>query len=196
MDSRINNVTRPDVVMIESTPRPTPRPARVAFREVLAAGAASLVHGAEIALSKLPGSPITAAAVRGNPSPGPTTFTSAMGTAPVSAAAEGPGATGGVGAGASLGVGTAGPLSTLGMTGSGGAASGVVGSGLNVGVPGATDASGGGIEAAMQQQAELSLYYLQIQQQEDSQNRTFTAMSNILKTEHDSAKSAINNIHS
>jgi hypothetical protein len=47
----------------------------------------------------------------------------------------------------------------------------------------------------MQQNAELSLYYLQIQQQEDAQNRTFTAMSNILKTEHDSAKAAINNIH-
>jgi hypothetical protein len=166
MDSRITNVTRPDVVMIESTPRPTPKPARVAFKEVLAAGATSLVQGAEIALSKLPGSPITAAAVRGSPSPSPMTVTSAMGTPPVSAVAEGPGA-------------TAAP-----------------GGGVNVGVPGATDASSGGIEAAMQQQAELSLYYLQIQQQEDAQNRSFTAMSNILKTEHDSAKAAINNIHS
>ena len=50
MDSRIPNVTRPDVVVIESAPRPTPKPARVAFKEVLAAGAASLVQGAEIAL--------------------------------------------------------------------------------------------------------------------------------------------------
>jgi hypothetical protein len=196
MDSRINNVTRPDVVMIESTPRPTPRPARVAFREVLAAGAASLVHGAEVALSKLPGSPITAAAVRGSPSPGTMTVTSALGAAPGNSAPEGPGATGGVGGGASVGVGTAGPLSAMGTAGNAGAASGVAASGLNVGVPGATDASGGGIEAAMQQQAELSLYYLQIQQQEDAQNRTFTAMSNILKTSHDSAKAAINNIHS
>jgi hypothetical protein len=193
MDSRIANLTRPDVVLIESTPRPTPRPARVPFKEVLAAGVTTLVQGAETALSKLPGSPITAAAVRGSPSPSPMMVTSALGTAPISTAAEGPGATGSAG-GVSLGLGTAGSLTALGSTVS--AAGGGGASGVSVGVPAATDPSGGGIEAAMQQQAELSLYYLQIQQQEDAQNRTFTAMSNILKTSHDSAKAAINNIHS
>jgi hypothetical protein len=172
MDTRIANVSRPDVIMVESTARPTPKPARVAFKEVLAAGATTLVHGAEVALSKLPGSPITAAAVRGGSSPTPMNVMSATGAAGVSTLAEGPGATAGIGTGVGVGaIGTS-------------------------GVPAATDGSGGGIEAAMQQQAELSLYYLQIQQQEDSQNRSFTAMSNILKTEHDSAKSAINNIHS
>jgi hypothetical protein len=144
----------------------------MSFREVLAAGANTLVQGAEIALSKLPGSPITAAAVRGGSSTTPMTAMSAT-------VAEGPGATGTVGSGVSLNPGA------LGAAGGG-----------NAGLPGATDASGGGIEAAMQQNAELSLYYLQIQQREDAQNRTFTAMSNILKTEHDSAKAAINNIHS
>ena len=39
MDSRIATVSRPDVVLVESAPRPTPRPPRMSFREVLAAGA-------------------------------------------------------------------------------------------------------------------------------------------------------------
>jgi hypothetical protein len=183
MDSRIPTVSRADVVLVESAPRPTPRPPRVSFREVLAAGANTLVQGAEIALSKLPGSPVTAAAVRGGGSTTPMTTMSAIAPASGNAVAEGPGATGAAGSGVSLNLGALG-------------AAGGTGLGVNAGVPGATDASGGGIEAAMQQNAELSLYYLQIQQREDAQNRTFTAMSNILKTEHDSAKAAINNIHS
>jgi hypothetical protein len=155
----------------------------MSFREVLAAGANTLVQGAEIALGKLPGSPLTAAAVRGGGST--TQMTTMSATAPVSGgtSAEGPGATGAAGSGVSLNLGGLGSAGGTGL-------------GVNGGVPGATDASGGGIEAAMQQNAELSLYYLQIQQQEDAQNRRFTAMSNILKTEHDSAKAAINNIHS
>ena len=193
MDTRIANVSRPDVVMVESKPRPTPKPARVAFKEVLAAGATTLVQGAEVALSKLPGSPITAAAVRGGSSPSPMNVMSATGASPVSTVAEGPGATAGGTSGVTIGIG--GVTGSIGGTGTLGTGAGVGGTGAS-GVPGATDGSGGGIEAAMQQQAELSLYYLQIQQQEDSQNRSFTAMSNILKTEHDSAKSAINNIHS
>jgi hypothetical protein len=162
----------------------------VSFREVLAAGASTLVQGAEVALSKLPGSPLTAAAVRGGGSNTPMTTTSAVGPASATTTAEGPGATGSAGSGVSLNLGGLGSLGTAGASG------GIGGLAGSSGVPGATDASGGGIEAAMQQNAELSLYYLQIQQQEDAQNRSFTAMSNILKTEHDSAKAAINNIHS
>jgi hypothetical protein len=161
----------------------------MSFREVLAAGANTLVQGAEIALSKLPGSPLTAAAVRGGGSTPPMTTTSAVGPASTTTAAEGPGATGSSGGGVSLNLGGLASVGTVGASGGSGLAGGN-------GVPGATDASGGGIEAAMQQNAELSLYYLQIQQQEDAQNRSFTAMSNILKTNHDSAKAAINNIHS
>ncbi len=153
---------------------------------MLAAGASTLVQGAEVALSKLPGSPITAAAVRGGRSQPSMSVMSASGAAPASTVAEGPGVTGGAGSGASISLGS--------IVGS----AGVAGIGAAPGVPGGTgtDGSGGGIEAAMQQNAELSLYYLQIQQQEDAQNRSFTAMSNILKTDHDSAKAAINNIHS
>jgi hypothetical protein len=163
----------------------------VSFREVLAAGANTLVQGAEVALSKLPGSPLTATAVRGGGSGTPMTTTSAVGPSSNTTVAEGPGAAGSAGSGVSLNLGGLASIGTVGASGGG-----FAGLGAGGGVPGATDASGGGIEAAMQQNAELSLYYLQIQQQEDAQNRSFTAMSNILKTEHDSAKSAINNIHS
>jgi hypothetical protein len=54
----------------------------------------------------------------------------------------------------------------------------------------------GGIDASLQQSAQLSMYYLQVQQEVDAQNRSFTALSNVLKTQHDSAKAAIQNIHS
>ena len=186
----IANVSRPDVVLVESTARPTPKPARVAFRDVLASGASTLVQGAQTALSKLPGSPISAAAVRGSTAGGVGTTASPLMTpmsstgtsgALVNTSAEGPGATG-LSGGVSLG-GTAVPTVSLGAT-SGAASVGTSGD------------QTGSIEAAMNQSAQLSIYYLQIQQQEDAQNRSFTAMSNVLKTEHDSAKSAINNVHS
>jgi len=48
----------------------------------------------------------------------------------------------------------------------------------------------------LQQSSQLNLYYLHVQQELDAQNRSFTALSNVLKTEHDSAKAAIQNIHS
>jgi hypothetical protein len=181
-------VSRPNVVMVESTARPTPRPSRVSFGEVLAAGATTLVNGAEVAMSKIPGSPVSAAAVRGSPSPGPMTIMSAG--VPVNATPEGPGASVGLSGGglAAGGVGSVGVGSGVGVS--------VGGVGVSVGgAPGGTDPTGG-VEAALQQSAAQSLYYLQIQQQEDSQNRTFTALSNVLKTEHDTAKNAIGNIHS
>jgi hypothetical protein len=174
MDSRISTASRPDIVTIQSAPRPTPTPVRVNFKQVLASGAGGLLEGAEIMAGALPGSAIAAAAVRGG-----TTFMSApiasVGGA-VAAAPEGPGA---ASAGSSPAV-SAGIASAIGTMAT---------------VPGATDAAGG-IDASLQQSAQLSMYYLQIQQQVDAENRSFTAMSNVLKTEHDSAKSAIQNIHS
>jgi hypothetical protein len=131
----------------------------------------NIVQGAEIAASKLPGSPITAAAVRGG---GMTTLAAPVvpaGGTLANATPEGPGGIGGPG----LTIGAAGGgLSTVGVN---------------------ADA-GGSIDTTLQQSAQMNLYYLQIQQQVDAQNRTFTALSNVLKTEHDSAKSAIGNIHS
>ena len=166
MDTRIATASHPDIVMIESMNRPTPTPSRVSFSQILAEGMSNLVQGAEVAASKLPGSPITAAAVRGG-----TTIRSASlpaAGALGNAIPEGPGGVGSV----SLGIGPGGGVATAG------------------GDPGAS------IDTTLQQSAQMNLYYLQIQQQVDAQNRTFTALSNVLKTEHDSAKSAIGNIHS
>jgi hypothetical protein len=168
MDTRIANAARPDVVMIESTIRPTPTPVRVSFGQVLAAGVSGIVQGAELAASRLPGSPITAAAVRG----GMTAMSAPVATiggVPVNTAAEGPGVL---------------------------AAGGVNLAAAGAGAAGSTTDPTATIDATLQQSAQLNMRYLEIQQEVDAQNRTFTALSNVLKTEHDSAKSAIANIHS
>jgi hypothetical protein len=47
----------------------------------------------------------------------------------------------------------------------------------------------------MAQSQALNLYYLQVQEEVNAQNRTFTALSNVLEVEHNTAKSAIGNIH-
>jgi hypothetical protein len=63
---------------------------------------------------------------------------------------------------------------------------------------GATLAGGigdGGIESSLAQSQEMNMYYLQIQQAVNDQNRTFTTLSNVLEVEHNTAKSAISNIH-
>jgi hypothetical protein len=61
-------------------------------------------------------------------------------------------------------------------------------------------AEGGGdvIEAtrALQQEAQsFNLQYLQIQEGMQRESREFTALTNVMKVKHDSAKAAINNIH-
>ncbi len=73
------------------------------------------------------------------------------------------------------------------------------------GVPGSSGPStsaGGGegdiLEAtrALQQEARtFNLQYLQLQESMQRESREFTALSNVMKVKHDSAKSAINNIH-
>jgi hypothetical protein len=178
MDSRISNASRPDVVLIESAMRPTPTPARVSFGQVLAAGAGGLVQGAELAASHLPGAPVAAAAIRG----GSTLMSLSLptsGNPAVTSVAEGPST-----AAAGMGL-----PSSAGMP----AGSSIGGS---LGTPGAAGDTTGGIDASLQQSAQLSMYYLQVQQEVDAQNRSFTALSNVLKTQHDSAKAAIQNIHS
>lgn len=180
MDSRISSASRPDIVLIESNVRPTPTPARVSFGQVLAAGAGSLVQGAEMAASRLPGAPVAAAAIRGGSSLMSLALP-AVGNSSVTALAEGP-STGGVGLSSSLG-GLTMPTGSVASTGASGTAA-------------AAGDPTGGIDASLQQSAELSMYYLQVQQEVDAQNRSFTALSNVLKTQHDSAKAAIQNIHS
>jgi hypothetical protein len=180
MDSRISTASRPDIVLVESAARPTPTPVRVSFGQVLAAGAGGLVQGAELAASRLPGASVAAAAVRG----GSTLMSLSVpgsGGAAISAIAEGPGATGGA-----MGLGTGGLTMPAGSV----AGTSALGTSATTGDP------TGGIDASLQQSAQLSMYYLQVQQEVDAQNRSFTALSNVLKTQHDSAKAAIQNIHS
>ena len=171
MDSRISAAARPDIVMIESTPRPTPTPDRVSFSQVLSAGATGIVQGAELVANTLPGSPLMAAAVRGGGSVGTPSVASALTLSPEGPAAVASGST----------------------TISSGLASGGISSMGSAAGP--ADPSSG-IDASLQQSAQMNLYYLQVQEQVDSQNRSFTALSNVIKTEHDSAKAAIQNIHS
>jgi hypothetical protein len=178
MDNRIPP-SRADVVTVPTTPRPTSTPLRVRFSDVLAGGAAALVHGAEAVASTLPGAPLAAVAVRGGASMGTSaTPSSTLGSAPsfassVSVTPEGPG-------GATTGVG----LMSLGSAATGGTTAS--------GASGTSDAS---IESSMAQSEQMNLYYLQIQEQVNAQNRTFTALSNVLEVEHSTAKSAIGNIH-
>jgi hypothetical protein len=81
----------------------------------------------------------------------------------------------------------------LGLTG-GGSAGSTAGS-----APGAGAAGGGDVvEAtrALQQEAQtFNLQYLQLQESMQRESREFTAVTNVMKVKHDSAKSAINNIH-
>lgn len=181
MDARISTSSHPDVVMIESTPRPTASPARVSFGQVIAAGANGIVQGAELVASKLPGSPLSAAAVRGGAAATATPIADFDGLS-ANSSAEGPA-----------------PATTSGSTSAAGIGGVTVG-GVTVGGSAASTASStdstSSIDASLQQSAQMNLYYLQIQQEVDSQNRTFTTLSNVLKTEHDSAKAAIENVHS
>jgi hypothetical protein len=168
---------KPDVAVATTAPRVTPTPPRTQFKEVLTK---SVVSGAEAAMRVLPGSPLMAVAVRGTAGP-PSAIGVPMGGAGVpmrTMSAEGPG----VSSASNVGVGTA-----AGSVGSA-ALGGVTGGGAG------TPAEAGSIDQSLQQSQEMNLYYLQIQEQVNAQNRSFTALSNVLKTEHDTVKTAIGNI--
>ncbi len=167
MDNRILPI-RADVVSVQTAPRPTPIPARVQFSDVLAGGAQALVNGAQAAMNSLPGSPLAAVAVRAGSSGA--TGTTALDLASVRSSAS------------SVSVGTT-PEGPGGTTPS---------SALTSGTSGASD---GSLETSMAQAQQQNLYYLQVQEEVNAQNRTFTALSNVLEVEHSTAKSAIGNIH-
>ncbi len=59
-----------------------------------------------------------------------------------------------------------------------------------------TSASGGttGIESALAQQSQDTLYYLSLQQRMQDENRYYTTMSNTLKARHDTVKNSISNL--
>ena len=170
-----NSTIRPQVVRVQTTPRPTAPSPSASFSEVLAGGAHSLMRGAAAAVRGLPGSPLMAVAVRGmssgtsltalsaTPSSSPGMATGAVGVSP-----EGPGG-----------------VSPVASTGAGSTTTGTS----------ATGTGSDGIESTMAQDQQMNLYYLQIQEQVNAQNRTFSALSNVIEVEHSTAKTAIGNIH-
>jgi len=79
--------------------------------------------------------------------------------------------------------------------GPGGAATGTLGS-TSSAATGSTSGTGDdGISQTMAQDQQMNLYYLQIQEQVNAQNRTYSALSNVIEVEHNTAKTAIGNIH-
>lgn len=159
---------RPDVVGIETTPRPTARTVGAPFSEVLAGGARALVRTAGAAMGSLPGSPIMAMAIRGGGG-----ISTEMPFA--QAAPTGPG-------GAPYGAVTPVPGGLTGTTGS-------------IGADGGAAGTGDPIASTLAQDQEMNLYYLQVQEQVNAQNRTYSALSNVMEVEHNTAKTAIGNIH-
>jgi hypothetical protein len=169
---------RPDVVATITTPRVTPTP-RENFSSVLARGVA---RGAASAASLVPGVPLVALAVRGGISgvSGPSTTASAMPLSLASNSALSSAAGTAEGPASSVLASASTPASTVSSLAS--AASG-------------TTTGDGGVESSIQQSQEMNMYFLQIQQQVDAQNRTFTTLSNVLKAQSDTVKNAIGNIH-
>jgi len=161
---------RPDVAVASTSPRVTPTPPRASrFGEVLSN---TVVRSAESAMRVLPGSPMMAVAIRGAGGPGTlgvpmSTMSSPQGPASMAGAR------------------VTGPAPSL-----AGAPSIVAPS------VGATTVGGdaGSIEASLQQSQDMNLYYLQVQESVNAQNRSFTALSNVLKAQHDTVKTAIGNI--
>ena len=160
---------RPDVALASTTPRVTPTPPRASrFGEVLSS---TVVRSAESAMRVLPGSPMMAVAVRGvTGTPGAvgvpmSTMSSPQGPIAVTPRVTGVGA--GLASAPAAGTGTAAP---------------------------AVGGDAGGIEASLQQSQDMNLYYLQVQESVNAQNRSFTTLSNVLKAQHDTVKTAIGNI--
>ena len=172
MDSTISAAPiRSDAVITETAPRPTPTPVRVSFSDVVAAGAGTLANAANTALQTLPGSSLMAVAVRGPAGGG----TVAIGGVGMTALAEGPS---GVGA----------PTGASGF--------GVSVGGVSIGAPAAPTGSTSTDPATTLAQSQASnLYYLQLQAEMNAQSTQYTALTNVMKTEYDTVKTAIGNIH-
>lgn len=64
------------------------------------------------------------------------------------------------------------------------------------GTAGLSDSSapGGGIETQLAENSDRTMYYLELQERISAESRAYTALSNVLKTRHDTIKNAIGNI--
>ena len=153
------------VYATQTAPRVTPAPAHP-FQQVMYAGSAAIVSGAEAAVTHLPGGGILAAAMRPGVSSGVGSL-STPASASLGGRAEGP-------------TGTAGASSGLSTT-----------TGSALGTSGTGDPS---IEQVMSQDADQNMYYLKLQEQMSAESRSYSAISNVLKARHDTMKNAIGNI--
>jgi len=85
-------------------------------------------------------------------------------------------------------------MATLGGSGGGGSVA-AEGPGATPGggsLPGGQ--AGNTMETALQSSADMNLYYLQLQESMATENRVYSAQSNVLKARHDTVKNAIGNI--
>lgn len=152
-----------DVYSTTTAARVTPEPARP-FQQVMKAGSAAIVSGAEAAVVHLPGGSILAAAMR-----------------PV-----GSGVAPGLSAGSPYGS----PAAFNRAEGSTGTATSALGGGLSRSVGGGDPS----IQQVMSEDADQNLYYLKLQEQISAESRGYSAVSNVLKARHDTMKNAIGNI--
>jgi hypothetical protein len=81
--------------------------------------------------------------------------------------------------------------------GVGGASGALTGSGSGAELaeaPASVGATSGSVESALAQSADQNLYFLKLQEQLQSENRRYSALSNVLKARHETVKNAIGNI--
>lgn len=146
------------------------------FGAVLAT-ARPILKGAEAVATVLPGGPLVSAAIK----------------APSASPMSGPG-TGGVG-GYNVKPGGVGMAPRIPLAGAAPSTGGMPGPG---GAPDPTAAATGGdqanIEGVLADSQAFNLYYLQLQEQISAENRSYSALSNVLKARHDTVKNAIGNI--
>ncbi len=150
-----------------TAPRVTPAPAQP-FQQVMNAGSAAIVSGAEAAVTHLPGGGVLAAAMR----PGASSAAFPL-SSPLSSSSNRP----------------EGPTGTAGAPGSGG-----LGTSTSSGASGVSGTGDPSIEQVMSQDADQNMYYLKLQEQMSAESRSYSAISNVLKARHDTMKNAIGNI--
>jgi hypothetical protein len=165
-----------------SETRVTPVPGKARFGEVMKN---TVLAGAEVATQVLPGGPMMALALRGGGSAGarPAQTMSGsfgpLGTPALASTSVSPSI-------------ASSPALTTPVATSTPTSAGAEGPTPAAGGPGGSSA--GSMDTAIAQSQEMNMYYLQIQEQVNAQNRSFTTLSNVLKAEHETVKTAIGNI--
>jgi len=186
METRVPSTV--NVTTTISAARITPTQPKIPFAEVMGQTA---VVGAEAAMRILPGGPVMAAALRtggaqalGAARPAPVAPMQTL-SQPLGQSSFSPPS--------SLASPTVGP--TVNPAVSAAAASAAEGPGA-VAPSGSAGTAGSGmnIDGALAQSQDMNLYYLRIQEQVNAENRSFTTISNVMKAEHETVKTAIGNI--